>query len=296
MLRRLRASAAPAARALAGAAALLPAGAPPTDDARVQQYLGLARATLAQPIAPAELAGALLSPSTVEDVARMFEESLEAGVVVDGARVTPELGGEATLDDGAIRFAVYPDPLHAVVRRMLAVRDRPEALLTVLSQSAEGRQVLHTTGGLHALLHQMTTRPPAEPQWRALDRVLQAAVATHFKTWNVTPETQRAAIARHDWRGRYVGFWHLHPPRIGRSGYEAGLEPSYEDAAIAGEKGQMLTLVFQPDGFDAYDLSPLAGAGAPDLSKARVIRHRSPGWAGRFRVRESPSAQPRGGG
>jgi len=48
------------------------------------------------------------------------------------------------------------------------------------------------------------------------------------------------------------------------------------------EKGQFLTLVFQPDGFDAYDLEPLARTSQPVLSRARVIRYRSPDWARRF--------------
>ena len=48
------------------------------------------------------------------------------------------------------------------------------------------------------------------------------------------------------------------------------------------EKGQFVTIVFQPDGFDFYDLSPLAEIRRPDLSKARVIRHRSEEWRRRL--------------
>ena len=89
-------------------------------------------------------------------------------------------------------------------------------------------------------------------------------------------------IEKHEWRGRYVGFWHLHPPARGGGGLAAGLEPSMEDMQVAVEKQQFLTIVFQPDGFDAYDLEPLARAGRADLSLARVIRHRSPEWRARF--------------
>ena len=76
---------------------LAPPGAAGQAD-RVQQYLGLAEATLARPITPAELDAAVLSAAGVEDVARLFETSLAEGLVVGGAFVTPELGGEATLD------------------------------------------------------------------------------------------------------------------------------------------------------------------------------------------------------
>jgi hypothetical protein len=113
---------------------------------------------------------------------------------------------------------------------------------------------------------------------------MSQAAATHLKTWSVSPEVQRAMIEAHDWRGRYVGFWHVHPPRPDGSTYAPGLEPSLEDMVVALEKGQFLTIVFQPDGFDAYDLSPLSAAGRPDLSQARVIRHRSAGWQRRFRA------------
>jgi hypothetical protein len=116
-----------------------------------------------------------------------------------------------------------------------------------------------------------------------MDEVLHGAVGRFFKTWTVTPEVQLEAIGRHDWRGRYVGFWHLHPPRITSDGYAPGLEPSAEDLAIAVETGQLLTLVFQPEGFDAYDLAPVAASGTATLSKARVARHRSAAWELRFR-------------
>ena len=264
---------------------LVPAlgGAAETD--RLRQYLGLAQATLERPIAPAELDAALLSPAGVESVALLFEASLAAGVTVDGGVVTPELGGEATLDAGRLTFVVYPDPVHPVVRRMLELKDDPAALLDHLARSPAGEHVLKTSGGLHALLYQMTTRPPQEAQRDALEVVLRNAVATHFKTWTVSPEIQREMIEKHDWRGRYVGIWHLHPPRPDGGTYSPGFEPSLEDMTVAAEKGQFLTIVFQRDGFDAYDLAPVAASGRLDVSKARRFSHRSADWERRFRVR-----------
>jgi len=250
----------------------------------VQQYLGLAQATQAQPITPAELDAAALSADGVEDVAALFEASLAAGLTMQGSVVTPELGGEATLEGGRLRWVTYPDPFHPVVRLMAELRDDPAALLAFLSASAAGEEVLARTGGLHAVLYQVARHAPTPAERRALDEALRAAVARYFKTWTVSPETQLENIGRHDWRGRYVGFWHLHPPRLGPAGYEPGIEPSAEDLAIARDKGQLLTLVFQPDGFDLYDLSPVAASGNATLSQARVARHRSPAWERRFRA------------
>lgn len=271
------------ARTAGACLALAAAASSPAQDARVQQYLALAQATLADPVRPDELARALTSAPGVEDVAQLFEQSLAASLTFDGERVAPEIGGEATLEAGTLRFAAYPDPRHDVLRGMIERHDDPAALLALLRESEEGREVLQATGGLHALLHQMTTQPVGDRQRRALRQVLSSAVATFFRTWSATPESQRAGIERHEWRGRYVGFWHLHPPRHAGDGYGPGLEPSHEDQAIAVEKGQMLTLVFQPDGFDAYDLAAVAAAGRPDLTRARVFRHRSPAWERRFR-------------
>jgi hypothetical protein len=85
-----------------------------------------------------------------------------------------------------------------------------------------------------------------------------------------------------DWRGRYVGFWHIHPPRLRGAEFVSGIEPSLEDMRNAIELGQFLTLVFQPDGFDAYDLSPLARTGVLSLARAQVVSYRSPDWKAHF--------------
>jgi len=271
-----------AAAALSVAPSVFAQSPPPVD--RAQQYLGLAKATLERPITPAEMDAALLSPAGVEAIAALFAKSLEASMTVGGRRVIPEVGGEATLHEGRLRFTEYADRLHAIVRRMPELSADPKALLDFLSGSAEGLQVLSTAGGLHAHLHQMTTRPPTAEQRRVLDQVIASAITVVFKTWTVTPETQMEMIRDHDWEGRYVGFWHIHPPLRTAAGYGPGMEPSMEDMTIAVAEGQLLTLVYQPTGFDAYDLAPLAAAGTPDLSKARVVRYRSPEWERRFRA------------
>ena len=263
---------------------LLPPSSTATQTDRVQQYLGLTQATLNRPISSAELDAAVLSAAGVEDIAALFEAALASSLALGGSVVTPEMGGEATLDGGRLRFIAYPDPLHPLVRRVVELKDDPAAVLALLSQSPQGQEVLKKTGGLHALLYQMTTRPPTDAQRRAMDQVVLGAVSTHFKTWSVSPEVQLEMIRKNDWRGRYVGFWHIHPPRQGTGAYAPGIEPSMEDMTVAIEKGQFLTIVFQPDGFDVYDLSPLALSGRPELSNMRVLRHRSAVWERRFRA------------
>lgn len=265
------------------AVTFLVAARPAAAQDRTRQYLGLTRATLEQPITPAELEAAVLSPAGVRDIAALFGKAVATSVVVGGFAVTPELGGEATIDRGVLRFVEYPDALHPVIRRMLEVRGDPKALLDLLTASVEGQEILARTGGLHAHLFQMTTKTPTDEQRRVLDRILASAVAVHFKTWTVTPEQQQTMIDEYEWRGRYVGFWHIHPPRQAAGGFGQAFEPSVEDMNVAMEKGQFLTIVFQPDGFDAYDLEPLARTRQPVLSKARVIRYRSPEWEKRFR-------------
>ena len=250
--------------------------------ARTRQYLGLAKATVERPITHQELSDALLSPAGVAAVAALFEKAIAAGVISGGASVVPELGGEATLDRGVLRLVEYPDPRHAILRRMTGLREEPQALLDLLTGSVEGQEVLSSTGGLHAHLYQMTTKTPTAEQRRVLDGIVAGAVATHLKTWSVTPERQQEMIDRNEWRGRYVGFWHLHPPTRTGAGLVAGHEPSMEDMRTAIERQQLLTIVFRPDGFDAWDLEPLAKAGRADLSLARVVRHRSDEWRRRF--------------
>lgn len=243
-----------------------------------QQYLKLARETLRRPISSEELRRAILSPAGVETIRSLYEHSVADSIVVPDGVITPELGGEATLDEGRLTFVSYPDPIHPILREMVNLQDEPSRLLDFLQSSADGKQVLSKTGGLHALLYRISDRKPTDAERELLGKVVESAIATHFKTWSADPEIQRRVIRSTAWSGRYVGFWHIHPPRVTENGFAEGIEPSLEDMNNAIALGQFLTLVFQPDGFDAYDLSPLALGRRSDLSRARVIRYRSPDW------------------
>ncbi len=245
---------------------------------RKQQYLGLTEATLRQPITHDELRAAILSSAGVQSIRGLFERSISESLDTGSALVTPELGGESTLDSGRLNLVSYPDPVHPVLREMVERKRDPARLLAFLESSPDGRRVLQETGGLHALLYQMSRETPTDQQAALLDRVMAGAVATHFKTWTADPEIQARVIEVTEWRGRYVGFWHIHPPRLSGDGFESGIEPSLEDMQNAVALGQFLTIVFQPEGFDAYDLSPLSRTGTASLALARVVRYRSPDW------------------
>ena len=260
----------------------IPLGAPEAQSEGQRRYLSLAQATLRKPISHEELRAAILSPAGVESIRALFEQSISESFDAAGTLVTPELGGESTLDAGRLTLVSYPDPVHPILREMASLRGEPSRLLAFLESTPDGRAVLKGTGGLHALLYQMAQGSPTEQQWALLDRVIATAVAIEFKSWRADPEIQARMIEVTDWRGRYVGFWHIHPPRLRSDGFDSGIEPSFADMQNAIELGQFLTVVFQPDGFDAYDLSPLARVRRPDLTRARVVSHRSPDWKTHF--------------
>lgn len=253
-----------------------------SQSAQQAEYLSLAAATLANPVTHSELSRAVLSTDGVAAIRALFEQSLAESLTVNGALVTPELGGESMLsDEGRLELVVYPDPIHPVVRELATRKDDPEELLKFLESSAEGRFLLKNTGGLNALLYQMTSSP-TEAQRDVLDDVIERTIAEHFKTWTTDPLIQAQMIEKTEWKGRYIGFWHIHPPRIKGASPTEGIEPSMADMRNAVDLGQFVTIVFQPDGFDVYDLSPLAALGHQDLSRALTIRYRSPAWKPHF--------------
>ena len=129
-----------------------------------RQYLNLAEATLRNPISPGELRDAILSPESVDAIRTLFARSIEDGIEIEGRLVTPELGGEATLEAGVLVLHPYPDPVHPLVREMVRLQTEPEELLSFLESSPDGKALLSGTGGLHALLWAMSANPPTAEQ------------------------------------------------------------------------------------------------------------------------------------
>ncbi len=250
--------------------------------AQQRAYLELAQAALLNPVTREELSAAVLSPEGIAGIRELFDQSIGRSVNVSATPVSPELGGESILDAGQIVWIAYPDPIHPVVRETLDRKQDPAKLLEFLETTTDGRWLLTHTGGLHALLYQMSAAPSTNDQRELLDTVLGRMVEQHFKTWSTDPVIQARMIEQTEWRGRYVGFWHIHPPRLKDSSTVEGIEPSMADMQNALQLGQFLTIVFQPDGFDLYDLSPLAALGRVDLSEVEIIRHRSEPWKRHF--------------
>ena len=200
--------------------------------AQQRAYLELAQATILNPVTRKELSAAVLSPEGIASIRALFDQSIDGSLRVSGTPVSPELGGESILDAGRIVWVVYPDPGHPVVRQAVIVKDDPAELLTFLQSSADGRLLLESSGGLHALLYQMTNGPTRNEQRDLLDAVIGGMVAQHFKTWSTDPAIQARMIERTQWRGRYVGFWHIHPPRLkDASTVEALLRGAHEPEA-----------------------------------------------------------------
>ena len=249
---------------------------------KLTEYLNLAEATLRQPVTAEELRAVVLSTDGARAIKRLFEISLDASLVVGGDVVSPEVGGEAMLHEGQVEWVLYPDPVHPTVRELVELSSAPASMLAVLESTETGRFLLDNTGGLHALLYQIAHEPPTEARLAVLEDVLRNTVATHFKTWTTDPDIQAEMIDKTQWRGRYVGFWHIHPPRAIGSSFGPGIEPSVADMRNAIELGQFVTIVFQPLGFDVYDLSPLRVLGRTDLSQLQAIQYRDPAWKAHF--------------
>jgi len=191
------------------------------------------------------------------------------------------------VSDGRLRLLEYPDLKHDVVRQLVTMVETKEAaaaLLAFLRSSETGLSVLRETGGLEAHLYAMSSAVPRQasaPERELLDRIVRTAVLIEFKSWTLEPETQLEWIRKNEWKGRYVGFWHIHPPSGGAVGLAAGFEPSTADLAGAVEHGQLVTIVFRPEGFDFYDLSEVTAV-ETGYSETRVVSYRSPDWQALF--------------
>lgn len=251
---------------------------------RVRQYFGMTDATLADPITFEELAGALTSPAGVARVQALFEAMIRERIEIGGKVLLPERGGEAVLGAG-VEFKEWPEPTRDSMRRLAAAIDDEPELARLLDEDP-GVRTLDEHGILKANLSLL-------PRWHArgdapekIAKIRRLTVMTLLEngaeTFVFDPPAQFEAILSHDWGGRYIGRWHLHPPHWTPGGFAGSEGPSPPDMEIAMDSGQNLTLAFRPDGFDAYDLSELAEAKRIDLGLARVIPFRSAAWQRRF--------------
>lgn len=244
---------------------------------RLNQWYGLA-ASDGDPITHAQLTSAALSEASVERIRGIFERAIQRGVRIGGIWVTPEAGGEATID-GELRLAEIEDARWSIVQEVVKVAHDPGAIAALV----EARPEIATIDA-HGLLKAAAGRLRLGMKGAAdeVQRALLTVARNTAPTYSFGSEEQLALITSRDWRGRYVGSWHTHAPHDVGGKWGGGDVPSFEDMQNAIEYGQFLTLSFQPDGFDLYDAEPLGDAKRVDLNLLKVIRYRSAGWREHF--------------
>ncbi|GEM_PF-2853562 len=245
---------------------------------RLNQWYGIA-ATEENPIKHAQLESGALSKAAVWRIRGIFERAIARGVRIGSTWITPETGGEATIDE-ELHLVEVTDPRWSTIEDLVKVSRDPQAIAALAQARAEEVAAVDTHGLLKVALarYRLGTKGSAEEVQRALLTVARNAAPTY----SFGPEEQLALITARDWQGRYVGAWHTHSPHDTGAGWGGGDVPSFEDMQNAIAFGQFLTLSFQPDGFDLYDAAQLGDARRIDLKLVRVIRYRSPSWRAHF--------------
>jgi hypothetical protein len=161
----------------------------------------------------------------------------------------------------------------------------PAALREIYSAHRAELEIVDGADSAHILRHQLDSPPlPGPDHDRRQAMVLGRNVLTVVENG--------AEDYAHSWGGSWGGFsgrWHIHPPHFAKDGWFVGdvpgdlegiPQPSDSDRKLAKAYGQNLTLVFQPDGFDAYD-----------LAANQKIEFRSQAWRQRFNALHDQLAQ-----
>lgn len=259
-----------------------------------QSYFGMTPATRAAPPTHAELVAAAFSPAGVESVARIFERTIAARLTTATGVIVPEAGGEATLD-GGLRLHEIPEMTRAVLPEVVRAGRDPDELARLYAQRPEEMKAIDPDGLLANFLKRRSAwlekGMSPERVEHALDVTIDGLVRNATDSYIFDPESQLSAIVSQSWSGRYLGRWHTHPPHAAARGWTNADGPSPPDMDIAVQEGQNIVLVFDPDGFDLYDLAPLAGA-KPDLNEVLKDSYRSDAWRRRFQGLFDESARP----
>ena len=245
---------------------------------RLNQWHGLA-APKEHLITHAQLRAGVLQPASIDRISAIFEAAIGRGVRIGSKWLTPETGGEATLD-GELRLVEARDPRWSTIQEMARLSGDSKAIASFCeTRGAEVAQV-DTHGLIKVAVARLRLGSPgsAEEVRRALLTVAQNTAPTY----SLGPEEQLGLITGSEWQGRYVGSWHTHAPHDLGGQWGGGEVPSFEDMQNAIDYGQFLTLSFQPDGFDLYDAEAIGDAKRIDLKLLKVIRYRSPAWRSHF--------------
>ena len=247
--------------------------------ARLDQWHGLA-ATKENPITHAQLRAGALSPASIDRIRAIFEAMIRRGVRIGTKWLTPETGGEATLDT-ELRLIEARDPRWSTIQDLVQVSNDPKAIASFCESRAVDVAQIDTHGLLKVGVARLRLGAPGSSE--EVSRALLTVAQNAAPTYSLGPEEQFALVTGSDWKGRYVGGWHTHAPHDANGDWVGGDVPSFEDMQNAVQYGQYLTLSFQPDGFDLYDAAALADAKRIDLSLLKVIRYRSQAWRDYFR-------------
>jgi hypothetical protein len=236
----------------------------------------------------------VLAPPFVASVRELFDRSLDEAVPLDGDLLAPELGGEAVAD-GGLRLRRVVDPTREALAALASRRGDPDRLHALFREMPEAIALVDHAGQLERELELWKRRTergvPLERRRRPLDLAVTTLLRNTADSFTLVPRRQLECIIAHEWSGRLVGPWHLHPPAWGAEGLAPGEGPSPDDLAIARGVGQFLTIVFRPDGFDVHDLSSPVGGPAPALGPERRIEHRSAAWREHFARRHAEIAR-----
>lgn len=244
----------------------------------LNQWYGLA-ATAENPITHDQLKAAALSPASVARIQRIFENAIERGVRIGSIWLTPESGGEASID-AELRLVEAKNPSWGIVRQLARVADDPRATLRLYDEKSREVAALDRHQLLKLALDRFRLHAPGAAE--EVRRAVLTVAENSAPTYSHEPSEQFAIIASTEWRGRYVGRWHTHAPHWNSGRWTSGDGPSFEDMQNAIAAGQYLTLAFQPDGFDLYDAAAMAETGRLDLTLMKVIRYRAESWKKRF--------------
>ena len=227
-----------------------------------------------------QLAEGALSPQGVNAIRRLFEESVLSAMIVQGeSPVVAEKGGFAEFDGGLI---FHEQPHFAKKGRCAAVERAGsfEGLLELYSLYPEEMLVLDPGAALKRIL--LNPRIQAERKAAAVTKIVAGLVASSASTYLAPRGDLKKSLREEEWRGRFLGAWHTHPPEYGPNGWAPGeMSPSGNDLSAAAE-GLEFLLVFQADGFDLIDLFALKGAPIHDVSRVRRLPYRSEDWRCRF--------------
>lgn len=247
---------------------------------RAKQIWQLKLREINAPDASAQLAEGALSPQGVATIGRLFEQSIQSALTVEGsAPVAPELGGFAAFD-GSLILHEQPHALRQVQCELAARANNLDGLTELYELYPRHMGELDPANALKRIIHSPAIS--VEKKSALVKKIVSGLLYSSGHTFLFENEALQTSLLREEWRGRFLGAWHIHPPEYGPDGWLPGeMNPGGNDLEAARESPEFV-LIFQPDGFDLVDLFALKGSAHTDLSKIKRHSFRSENWRRRF--------------